>query len=135
MNERINDKIEEIEKYLGELLEIIPPSLAEYGRDFKAKAACERYAERIIEAVVDLAYLFIKKNSLPLPESDLHAFDILSGRGFVPVELAQRLQDAKRMRNIIAHEYGEINDEIVFFSLKDELEKDARAFIHLVKKA
>jgi len=134
MKERINDKMVEIEKYLDELLEIIPENLAIYTKDFKAKAACERYAERIIEAVVDLAYLVIKAKNLPLPESDLQAFDILSGHKLVVPELAQKLQDAKRMRNIIAHEYGEINDEIVFYSLKDELDSDVRAFIRLVKK-
>jgi len=134
MTERINDKIREIEKYLDELLEIIPGNLSVYSKDFKAKAACERYAERIIEAVVDLAYLVIKAKNLPLPESDLQAFDILSGHKLVALELARRLQDAKRMRNIIAHEYGEINDEIVFYSLKDELDADVRAFIRLVKK-
>jgi uncharacterized protein YutE (UPF0331/DUF86 family) len=63
MNERINDKIEEIEKYLGELLEIIPSSLVGYGQDFKAKAACERYAERIIEAVVDLVERLMTRSS------------------------------------------------------------------------
>ena len=134
MTERINDKIREIEKYLDELLEIIPGNLSVYSKDFKAKAACERYAERIIEAVVDLAYLVIKAKNLPLPESDLQAFDILSGHKLVALELARRLQDAKRMRNIIAHEYGEINDEIVFYSLKDELDADVRAFIRFVKK-
>lgn len=132
MKGRISDKIKEIEKYLDELAEILPESLADYTADFKAKAACERYAERIIEAVVDLAYLLIKGLNLPLPESDLQAFDVLSG--LISVELARKLQDAKRMRNIIAHEYGEINDEIVFYSIREELEKDVRAFIRRVKK-
>lgn len=132
MNERIIDKVKEIEQYLDELLEIVPGRLAVYSADFKTKAACERYAERIIEAVVDLAYLVIKAKNLSLPESDLQAFDILSG--LISPELAQRLQDAKRMRNIIAHEYGEINDEIVFYSLKEELDSDVRAFIRFVKK-
>lgn len=56
MNERIKDKIEEIEKYLDELVEISPSTLDRYIEDFKTRAACERYTEKIIEAVVDLAF-------------------------------------------------------------------------------
>ena len=134
MNERIKDKIKEIEQYLDELVGITPDSLEDYIKDFKTKAACERYAERIIEAVIDLAFLLIKEKRLPLPENDLQAFDILSKNKIISIELAVRLQDAKRIRNILAHEYGEVDDEILFYAIKEELEKDARTFINSVKK-
>lgn len=134
MNERTRDKVDEIKKYLEELDTIIPESLDEYAHDFKSKAACERYAERIIEAIIDLALLVIKDKSLRLPETDLQAFDILSESGIVTPELAAHLQDAKRMRNILAHEYGEIDDEIVFHALRDELARDAKDFLKSVKK-
>jgi len=32
----------------------------------------------------------------------------------ISAELAQKLKDAKGMRNIISHQYGTINDEIIF---------------------
>ena len=35
---------------------------------------------------------------------------------------------------IIAHQYGEINDKIVFNSITKELEKDVKLFISKVKK-
>ena len=73
MNTRIKDKIVEIETYLEELHEIVPENLKEYTRDFKSKAACERYAERIITAIIDLALLVIKDKNLRLPETDLQA--------------------------------------------------------------
>ena len=38
------------------------------------------------------------------------------------------------MRNIISHEYGKIDDEIVFDSIKDELILDAEEFIKQIKK-
>jgi uncharacterized protein YutE (UPF0331/DUF86 family) len=41
----------------------------------------------------------------------------------------------ERTRNILAHEYGEVDDEIVFNSIKDELEKDVKGFIKSIKKA
>lgn len=133
MSERITDKIGEIEKYLDELGEIVPNSLEDYMRDFKSKAACERYAERIIGALIDLALLVIKDKGLRMPETDLQSFDILSENQLIKPGLATRLQDAKRMRNILAHQYGEVDDEIVFHAISHELTNDTRDFLRLVK--
>ena len=58
---RIKDKIKEIEEYLEELKSILPIDFKEYSKDYKTKAACERYFEKIIEAVVDLSFLIIKE--------------------------------------------------------------------------
>jgi|SRR3989338_4339163 len=135
MNKRTEDKIEEIEKYLEELSEITPSNLEEYKRDFKARAACERYAEKIIEAIVDLAFLVVKEKMLSAPENDLQAFDILSKNKLISDEISEKLKDAKGMRNILAHEYSDVDDEIVFNSLKCELEEDTINFIKMVRKS
>ena len=37
------------------------------------------------------------------------------------------------MKNIISHQYGKIDDEIIFESITEELEKDVRYFIKKVK--
>jgi len=126
---RINDKTKEIEKYLEEFYNIIPGTFEEYKKDFKTKAACERYFEKIIEAVIDLSFLIIKQNSLKIPEEDKQAFDILEEKKIISKELAEKLKDAKGMRNILAHEYGSIDDEIVYNSIKEDLEKDIKLFL------
>ena len=38
------------------------------------------------------------------------------------------------MRNIIAHEYGKIDDKIVFEAITEELERDVKEFIKKVKE-
>ena len=38
------------------------------------------------------------------------------------------------MRNILAHEYGKADDEIVFESIKDQLIPDIEEFINQIKK-
>ncbi len=129
---RITDKIEEIEGYLQELSEIMPSSMEEY-QEFKTKAACERYFEKIIEAVVDLAFLVIKDKSLKIPEDDKGAFDILSEKEIISKKIAEKLKEAKGMRNLLAHKYGSVDDEIVFESVTEELEKDVKEFIKQIK--
>ncbi|MEK6824063.1 MAG: DUF86 domain-containing protein [Nanoarchaeota archaeon] len=131
---RINEKIEEIEKYLQELSEIIPLNFDEYKDDFKTSAACERYSEKIIGAIIDATFLIIKENRFKIPEEEKQSFDILHEEKIISNELKERLKDAKGMRNILAHEYGKIDDKIVFESIKDELIFDAEEFIKQIKK-
>lgn len=130
---RIKDKVEEIEGYLSELSEIMPGTFEEY-KEIKNKAACERYFEKIIEAITDLAFLMVKEKGLKIPEEDKEAFDILSKEGIISDELSAKLKDAKGMRNIISHEYGKVDDEIVFDSITEELTKDVEEFIKNIKK-
>ena len=131
---RIKNKIEEIENYLNELSEITPKSYEYYKKDLKTKAACERYFEKIIEAVVDLAFSIIRYKGLKIPEEDKQAFDILSEGEIISKELAEKLKDAKGMRNLISHEYGSVDNEIVFNSITEELGKDVNEFIKNIKK-
>lgn len=131
---RIKDKIKEINEFLEQLKGIVPSSFDEYRKNIEKKAACERYVEKIIEAVTDLAFLIIKKKNLRIPEDDIDAFNILLDNKIIENELATRLKNAKGMRNIIAHQYGKIDDEIVYNSITEELEKDITSFINQTRK-
>lgn len=133
-NKRIEEKISEINKYLEELDSLKPASLKEYMNDLKGKAACERYFEKIIEAVVDLGFMIVKSKSLEKPEDDSDLFNILEKNGVIDSNLAKKMQEAKGMKNFISHQYGEVNDELVFNSITKELEKDVKLFISAIKK-
>ena len=131
---RITDKIEEISGFLEELNSIAPSSLDEYKSSLEKRAACERYVEKIIEAATDLAFLIIKDKKLKIPEDDIDAFNILLDNKIISNELSIKLKNAKGMKNIISHQYGKIDDEIVFEAITEELEKDVRKFIGVIEK-
>lgn len=130
---RIKDKINQIDAYLDELNSIAPSNFEEYKSSLEKKAACERYVEKIIEAVTDLAFLIIKNKKFKIPEDDIDAFNILLDNKVIDDKLAAKLKSAKGMKNIISHQYGKIDDEIIFESITEELEKDVRYFIKKVK--
>lgn len=130
---RINDKIKEIEKFLTEFKEIIPSDFEEYRNNLEKKAACERYLEKIIEAIVDLAFITIKIKKMRMPQDDIDAFNILLEKKVIDNVLAKKLKDAKGMRNILAHEYGKIDDKLVFEAVKNEIEDDVNNFIKKIK--
>ncbi len=130
---RSEEKIREVEQFLDELKCIIPRNLKEYTY-FKTKAMCERYVEKIIESLVDLGRLIIKEYSLRRAEDGGDVFCILAEANIISVALAHRLKNAKGMRNMIAHQYGNVDDAEVFKSITQELPRDAKAFIAVIKR-
>ena len=134
MEGRINDKIREIEDYIEELYSIVPSSFEEYEKDFKTRASCERYIEKLVEAAVDLGFLVIKLKKFDVPENDMQIFEILLHNKIISENLAKDLKKAKGMRNVISHEYGHVDDAIIFDSLAERLEKDIKDFIKSIKE-
>jgi len=133
MENRRGDKIIEIEGYMNNLKDFSPPSFEEYMFDIKTNAACERVFEKIVEAVIDLVILTIKENNLGTPMSDREALTLLSEKNVISSVLSDKLCDAKSMRNIIVHEYGYIDDEKVFYFIKNEILGDVKEFVEAVR--
>jgi len=129
---RIKDKSEEIDKYLEELETILPESFGEYSKSIEKKAACERYFEKIIESLIDLSFLIIKEEKFEIPENN-EIFEVLLNKEIINKNIYQKIKKAKGMRNIIAHKYGEIDDEIVFESLTEELIPDITNFLEVIE--
>jgi uncharacterized protein YutE (UPF0331/DUF86 family) len=129
---RIGEKIKEIEQFLIELEDILPHDYDRY--DLKTKAACERYFEKIVEASVDLAFLIIKEHRFAMPEGYSQAFEILWSEGVISQQLCRRLQMAKGMRNIISHQYGNVDDLLVYHAITDELILDIEEFLKYIIK-
>jgi len=131
---RINDKIEEIEKFLDELESFKPNNFKKYEDNLASKAACERYFEKIMEAVIDLGFIVIKSKSLETPKDDGNLFNVLMNNKIIDSNLAKRMKEAKGMRNFISHQYGDVDDKLVFNAITKELEKDVTSFIDQIKK-
>lgn len=120
--------------YLEELSDIVPAKFDEYKSNNLVKAACERYFEKIVEAVTDITFMIIVKRKFRTPEDDIDAFKILLEHKVIDEELYKKLKQAKGMRNIIAHQYGVVDDETVFQSVGEELGTDVKKFISIIEK-
>ncbi len=134
MNRRVKDKIDDITTYLEELQTIKPENLREY-KETKTRAACERYFEKIIETVTDTSFIIIKQKKLKMPEDEKNSFNILKEAEIIDKKLCRRLREAKGMRNLLVHQYGRVDDEIVFKAVTEELEEDVKEFIKSLKES
>lgn len=129
MRMRSDDKRDEIEKYLAEFESIMPLDFEEYKKSIKQKAYSERYFEKIVEAVIDLTYILIKEKGLKISEDDQNSFNILRDNKIISEVTCEKLKLAKGMRNVISHEYGTIDDRIVFNSVTKNLIRDVKRFL------
>ena len=130
----IDDKIKEVEKYLSELEKVIPENIDIYSKNLEKRLACERAFEKIIESVNDLAILIIKEKRFQLPNEDIKAFEVLSDKKIISEGLANNLKKAKGMRNFLAHQYGNVDDELVFEAIQKEIFDDINDFIDQIEK-
>lgn len=130
---RLKDKIEQCRQLITELRQITPKTFGEYS-DIKTRAACEHYAERIVEAVAVIAIAIVRTRKLGIPQDEADAYAILVEGNVISRGLSQKLSKAKGMRNIIVHDYVKVDDELVYRAIKKELPKDAEEFLKAAKK-
>jgi uncharacterized protein YutE (UPF0331/DUF86 family) len=118
--ERILAKIAELEGYISEIRAIAPRSFEEFRR-IEKKRACERLLQISIEAMVDICHLFVTGLRLGLPAEEEDVFEKLERAGIVPLTLKETLKEMRGFRNILVHEYGEVDDQIVYGAVKTRL--------------
>ena len=97
------------------------------------KAAAERYFEKIVECITDVAFLTLKKQGIKLPDDDTIVFTRLVESNVIENSLAESLRKAKSMRNRIAHQYADLDDNILFDALQNQLLSDAKEFAKQIR--
>ena len=118
--DRILGKLDELDGYLGELRSIAPRSLVEY-QQVEKKRACERLLQVAVEALIDACGLLVTGLRLGLPGEEDDLFEKLARRSFLAAETARTLMRMRGMRNLLVHEYGRVNDQLVFETVRDRL--------------
>ncbi len=131
--ERILAKLADLEGYLVELRSVAPRSFQDYLK-IETKRSCERLLQISIEAVIDLCGLFVTGLRLGLPSEENDLFEKLARAGVITEARAETLKRIKGFRNILVHEYGGVDDEIVFRAATERL-SDFDAFRQEILRA
>lgn len=100
--------------------------LRPYGAMKPAEQRANRYAiERLLELVVgtmiDLAFHTVRMRGLRPPSSYREGFATLAKAGVLDAGLAERLQNAAGFRNLLVHEYGDLDEGRVLAAIAPAL--------------
>jgi uncharacterized protein YutE (UPF0331/DUF86 family) len=100
--------------YLDKIRPIAKHTLEEYLSDFYLKASAERLIQLIVECASDINNHVVVEMGQRPPEDYASSFLRASEVGLLTDKLANRLKGSGGMRNILVHEYMDIDDEKVF---------------------
>lgn len=98
--------------------------------DATLRAAVERWLQVSIEACVDLAGAIAAHEGWTPPGTARDTFLVLGRHGRLPPDLARRLASAAGLRNVLVHDYAEVDLERLARIVAEDLD-DLRAFTAL----
>ncbi|MEW6217173.1 MAG: DUF86 domain-containing protein [Candidatus Bipolaricaulota bacterium] len=116
--ERILVKVDQLDRYLAEL-SVVAPERREAYAETKTKRACERLLQLCVEVVVDICALLVSGLRLGIPSEEDDLIGKLAQHGILSDELARTIRMMKGLRNVLVHEYAQIDDDLVFEALSE----------------
>lgn len=97
-------------------------SFRQYMENIRLKRAVERSLQVAVEACLDIGRRLIALEGFRYPEDNKDVFQVLYEEGVVPESLLPSLIEMARFRNLIVHDYAQIDDARVYGILKKRLE-------------
>jgi uncharacterized protein YutE (UPF0331/DUF86 family) len=114
-------RLEALRGYLTKLRAFGDVDQAEFVREPALHDLAERYLHLAVEACLDLANHWIADRALPTPDANRDTFTVLERAGELAPELAERLRGWAGFRNILVHEYLDIDHGMAYRAIRDEL--------------
>lgn len=115
-------RLQKLDSYLRTLRQMQAVSLEEYLGDDNIQTIVERKLQLAIQACMDIGGYLIGQLGLTAPDEPQNLFAVLGREGVISRELADRMVGMVRFRNILVHDYLEIDSVIVYHNLSEELE-------------
>lgn len=95
--------------------------------DLTLRAATERWLQVAIEACIDVAQHVCVDREWTPPVSARGAFATLAAHGLIDGPLARRLGQAAGLRNLLVHDYADVQVELLARVVREDLD-DLRIF-------
>ena len=111
-------KISETETYRKQVEEFVGITLETYKSDWKAQRIIERTLQMMIESCADIANHIIAEGKMRIPVSYADTFRVLFENGIIGPDLFATMEKMAKFRNIVVHQYEEVDAEIVILILK-----------------
>ncbi len=117
----IETRLQKLDSFVRNLhqLETIP--LDEYLADENVQAVVERRLQLAIQSCMDIAGYVVASLALQSPDEPENIFVLLGKEGILSHDLSRRMAGMVRFRNILVHDYLEIDSEIVHAALAGEV--------------
>lgn len=117
---RVLAKLDELHGYLRELRSVVPDRFEDY-LAVEKRRSCERLLQVSVEAVIDTCALLVTDLRLGLPGDEEDLLEKLAVDEVLSRPTLSLVRRMKGMRNILVHEYGRVDDALVFETVRERL--------------
>jgi uncharacterized protein YutE (UPF0331/DUF86 family) len=114
-------KLAELERNLEQIREYSNITIEQYSSDWKIQRIIERTLQIMIETCVDISGHIISDKGYRIPKSYADTFRILYEENILEKELFEIMEKMAKFRNIVVHNYDEVDASIVVNILKGHL--------------
>lgn len=126
-------RIKKLDEELTELRKQFNINFKEYLNNKDVQAIVERRLQLCVQTTIDIANYIITRKRLEIPEEEENIFIILHKNKIISKNLAIKIKPWLRFRNILVHNYFNINPKIVYHNFKNNL-KDFTKFAQEIIK-
>jgi uncharacterized protein YutE (UPF0331/DUF86 family) len=106
-------RLKKLDEYQKSLLRFKNIKLDKYLYDDDVQTIVERKVQLSIQTCIDIANYIIAREGLRIPDEEENIFLVLAQESFINHDLGQRMKGMVNFRNILVHEYLEIDNELV----------------------
>jgi len=118
----IEARLKKLDDYQKSLQRFQGLSLTEYREDDDVQTIVERKLQLAIQTCIDISNYIIARKNLHIPDEEENIFQVLAQNGIMKDSLAERMKGMVNFRNILVHEYMEIDSELVHQNLSQNLQ-------------
>ena len=117
----IHTRIEKIRESTGRLRALAQMQERTFCDDDDACALAERHLQIAIQATIDIGQHIAADMDLGLPTDYRDVFRILAKHKIIPKDLGMRMEAMTGMRNILVHDYLEVDPHRIYNALRNDL--------------
>ena len=118
----ITMRLQKLDGYVRTLRQMQAVPLDEYLNDDNIQTIVERKLQLSIQVCMHIGSYLIGQLGLAVPHQPQNIFAVLGHEGVISSPLARRMVGMVRFRNILVHDYLEIDAHIVYHNLTGELD-------------
>jgi uncharacterized protein YutE (UPF0331/DUF86 family) len=131
--ESLRSRLKELEDAVGGLESFREDTFSELAKSRRERLALRYGMLEAVQIVIDVACMVVSHEDLGHPKSYAECLRILGRSGRIDEALAERLARAVGLRNVLVHDYLDVNDRLVYESLENL--DDLRAFARQIADA
>lgn len=119
--EIVVDKLRHINEYTNDLKEMRGLSKDDYVDDIVMQRAVERTFMNLIQSCIDLAQHIRASEDLAPSGTAKQEIEALGDADVISSDTQEKMGEAVGFRNILAHRYGDVNHDVVYDVLHNDL--------------